>query len=71
MDIELPGPPGSTARTTLTIDHDTLDAFEQFRGPIFPVVAEAIFDMNTDELLDHGGVDIIDADTEDIVWRGP
>jgi hypothetical protein len=70
-DLEPPGSPDSTTATTISIDDDTLEAFERHRGPLYPAVAEAIFDMHTDELLAHGGVEIVDADSEHLVWRGP
>ncbi len=70
-EFELPGPPDHTEGVPVTIDDKTLMAFEASRGSLYPVLAESIFGLGAEELLKHGGVEIIDVGTRNIIWRGP
>ncbi len=69
--VELPGPPGPSNGHLLAVDHETLEAFERTRGSFFPAAAEAIFGMDPEQLLEHGGVEIVGDGSGDLVWRGP
>jgi hypothetical protein len=70
-DVELPGSPGSSNGHLLAVDHETLEAFERTRGSFFPAAAESIFGMDPEQLLEHGGVEIVGDRSGELVWRGP
>jgi hypothetical protein len=70
-DDEPSGPPASSRGRVLTIDRDTLQSYEETRGSFFPVAAESLFGMNSQELIENGGVEIVNANDEGLIWRGP
>lgn len=66
--------PGLSAREhdiQVRVDDETLKAFEGKWGSIYPVLAESIFGMGIAELLEHGGVELVDPAEDGIRWRGP
>ncbi len=64
-------PSGGSGDAAITIDRDTRHAFEHTGGSIYPMVAENLFDMLPEQLIERGGVEVLDAHSGDIIWRGP
>ncbi len=55
----------------ITIDRETRRAFEHTGGSVYSMVAENLFDRTPEQLLEHGGVEVMDVHSGDIIWRGP
>lgn len=70
-EYAISSPCGEPADIAITIDRDTRHAFEHTGGSIYPMVAENLFDMTPERLIEHGGVEVIDGESGDIIWRGP
>ena len=48
------------AVTAVTVDYDTLKAFEQLHGPIYEHVISVVTGLDNEQLTSFGGVQVID-----------
>lgn len=53
----------------VTIDHDTLVAFQQIHGRFWPHAAELLISVEPDVLERMGGVRVIDGDSKRVLWK--
>jgi hypothetical protein len=53
----------------ITIDFDTLAAFEQIHGPFWPHAVEALVPLEPEVLERMGGVRVVDAETGQPLWK--